>query len=76
MLWYAHFPGPTDPRTEIPSAGLLPDRPKRANPYLHADKEMRKLLQAALDRPFQRERRAFRPWICNCLLGLLAAFGI
>ena len=29
----------TDPRTQIPPRGLLPYRPKRAQPYLYRDKE-------------------------------------
>ena len=41
--WHA-----TDPRTEIPPPGLLPFRPQRARPYLYSEREIQKLLAAAL----------------------------
>ena len=66
----------TDPRTEIPAPGLLPFQPRRATPYLYSDKEIRKLLQAALDMPYANERCALHPWTYHCLFGLLAVSGI
>ena len=37
----------TDPSTEVPPPGLLPYRPKRAQPYFYSDHEIRTLLKAA-----------------------------
>jgi integrase/recombinase XerD len=37
---FARHRNATDPRTQIPPAGLLPYRPKRAQPYLYSDKEI------------------------------------
>jgi hypothetical protein len=37
----------TDPRTEIPPAGLLPFRRRRARPYLYTEKEVQCVLVAA-----------------------------
>src|SRR6266446_9174663 len=37
----------TDPRTEIPPAGLLPFRAQRARPYLYTEQEIQRLLAAA-----------------------------
>ena len=65
-----------DARTEIPSPGLLPFQPKRAKPHLYTDKEIRKLLQAALDMPYAYERCALNPWLYHCLFGLLIVAGI
>ncbi len=66
----------TDPRTEVPSPGLLPFRPKRAEPYLYSDREIQDLLWAALNLPYHYERGALRPWIFHCLLGLLSVSGL
>jgi integrase/recombinase XerD len=41
----------TDPRTQVPAAGLLPYRPKRAQPYIYSDEQIRELLRAALKLP-------------------------
>ena len=48
---FARHRSATDPRTQIPPAGLLPYRPKRAQPYIYSDEEIRDLLRAALKRP-------------------------
>ena len=34
---FARHRSATDPRTEVPSPGLLPFQPKRAKPYLYSD---------------------------------------
>ena len=34
---FARYRQATDPRTEVPSPGLLPFQPKRAKPYLYSD---------------------------------------
>jgi integrase/recombinase XerD len=63
----------TDPRTEIPAAGLLPFRARRARPYLYSDEEIRQLLAAthALSSTI-----GLRPWTYHCLFGLLVVSGI
>jgi integrase len=63
----------TDPKTEVPPQGLLPYRPKRAQPYFYSDQEIRRLLEAA------RARRSIDPlrcWTYHCLFGLLAVTGL
>ena len=63
----------TDPRTEIPPAGLLPFRPQRARPYLYSEQEIQKLLTAALKLSSGQD---LRPWTYHCLFGLLAVAGL
>jgi len=62
-----------DPRTEVPSPGLLPYRAPRSRPYLYSDQEIERLLQAALR---LRSIRGLRPHTYYCLLGLLAVSGL
>jgi integrase len=66
--WHA-----TDPRTEIPPAGLLPFRPRRARPYLYSEREIQKLLAAALK---LSPSQGLRPRTYYCLFGLLAVAGL
>ena len=66
----------TDPRTQIPPAGLLPFQPTRARPYLYSEAEIRGLLRAALQIPCRFERDALKPWTYHCLLGLLSVAGL
>jgi len=76
---FARYRSATDPRTEIPPAGLLPYRPKRAQPYLYSDKEIEQLLHATLDMPLSPRHRkpcALLPWVYYCLFGLLAVSGL
>ncbi|MGH8113300.1 MAG: tyrosine-type recombinase/integrase [Rhodanobacteraceae bacterium] len=76
---FARYRRASDPRTEIPPAGLLPFRPQRARPYLYSDQELEQLLHAALDLPLSpRHRRlcALLPWTYYCLFGLLAVTGL
>lgn len=63
----------TDPSTEVPPPGLLPYRPKRAQPYFYSDHEIRTLLKAAKNRP---SIDPLRPWTYQCLFGLLAITGL
>src|ERR1700722_5581777 len=63
----------TDPATEVPPLGLLPYRPKRAQPYFYSDHEIRTLLKAAKSRP---SIDSLRPWTYHCLFGLLAVTGL
>jgi hypothetical protein len=62
--WHA-----TDPRTEIPPPGLLPFRPQRARPYLYSEREIERLLAAALK---LSPHSGLRPRTYHCLFGLLA----
>ena len=63
----------TDPSTEVPPLGLLPYRPKRAQPYFYSDQEIRELLGAAKAR---RSIDPLRCWTYHCLFGLLAVTGL
>jgi integrase len=68
---FAKFVSALDPRTEIPSADLLPGRRPRGTPYLYSEADVQALLAAA---------RALRsPFIASTyttLLGLLACTGM
>lgn len=76
---FARYRSATDPRTQIPPAGLLPFRPKRARPYLYSDQEIQQLLHATLHMPLSprhRKRCALLPWVYYCLFGLLSVSGL
>ena len=63
----------TDSRTEIPPAGLLPFRARRARPYLYTEQEIQRLLAAAKS---LSPATGLRPWTYHCLFGLLAVSGL
>ena len=63
----------TDPRTEIPPAGLLPFRAQRVRPYLYTEEEIQRLLAAAKR---LSPSSGLRPWTYHCLFGLLAVSGL
>ena len=63
----------SDPRTEIPPAGLLPYRPQRVRPYLYSDEEIQCLLEATKHLP---SINGLRPWTYRCLFGLLVVTGM
>jgi integrase len=73
---FAHYRSSSDPRTQIPSPGLLPFQPKRARPYLYSDAEIQSLLDAALNMPHRYQSGALRPWVYHCLFGLLSVSGL
>jgi integrase len=73
---FARHRSATDLRTEIPAPGLLPFQPKRARPYLYSTREIRALLQAALDMPYRNEREELLPLTYYCLFGLLSVSGM
>jgi integrase/recombinase XerD len=60
-----------DPAHEVPATGLLPQRPRRATPYLYSDADVAALMAAAgsLSTPLRRATMA-------TLIGLLAVTGI
>jgi integrase len=61
-----------DPRTEVPSAGLLPGW-KRAKPYVYSDAEIDALLKAALALP---SKDRLNRWTYHTFLGLIAVTGM
>jgi integrase len=74
--WVRVFAGhwsATDPRTEIPPAGLLPFRAQRAHPYLYTEDQIQRLLGAA---KALSPTGGLRPWTYHCLFGLLAVTGL
>ena len=73
---FARYRSATDPRTQIPTPGLLPLQPKRARPYLYSEEEIRSLLRAALRMPYRYEHRKLRPRVFYCLFGLLSVSGL
>jgi integrase len=73
---FARFRSSSDPRTQIPSPGLLPFQPQRARPYLYTDKEIESLLSAARDMPHRYQSGALLPWVYYCLFGLLSVSGL
>lgn len=70
---FARYRSSSDPRTQIPSPGLLPFQPQRARPYLYSDEEIEGLLRAALKMPHRYESGALLPWVYHCLFGLCCA---
>jgi integrase/recombinase XerD len=70
---FARYRSATDPRTQLPPEGLLPYRPKRAQPYLYSTEEIDNLLGAALS---LSAHGGLRPWTYHCLFGLLTVTGM
>lgn len=70
---FARHRSATDPRTQIPPVGLLPYRPKRTQPYMYSDEQIKELLRAALKLP---AKNCLRPWTYHCLFGLLSVTGL
>ncbi len=70
---FARYRSAIDPRTQVPPDGLLPYRPRRAQPYLYSSEEIRCLLQAALK---LSSAVVLRPWTYYVLLGLLSVSGL
>lgn len=70
---FARWRRVSDPRTEIPADGLLPERYHRHPPYLYSDEEIDRLLAAAIELPSANGLRA-----CSyaTLFGLLAVTGL
>jgi integrase len=70
---FAQYLSASDPRTEIPPAGLLPFRYRRTQPYLYSDAEVRRLLHASRRLP---SRSRLRSATYTTLIGLLAVTGL
>lgn len=73
---FARFRRSTDPRTQVPSPGLLPFKAKRARPYLYTDDEINSLLEQALSLPQHYQRCSLMPWVYYCVFGLLSVTGL
>ncbi len=63
----------TDPRTEVPPPGLLPDRYRRRSPYIYSDDEVARIVREAARLPSSVGLRAHT---YATLFGLLAATGL
>jgi len=70
---FAAWLSATDPRTEIPPRGLLPDRYRRRPPYIYSDAEVARIVREAARLPSALGLRAHT---CATLFGLLAATGL
>ena len=70
---FAQFRSASDPRTEIPPVGLLPDGYCRKTPYIYSDREIRALMSAARRLP---SSLGLRPHAYATLLGLLTVTGM
>jgi integrase len=70
---FARYHAATDPRTEIPPQGLLPDRYIRKPPYIYSHREIVRLIETASRLP---STTGLRPWTYSTLLGLLAVTGM
>lgn len=62
-----------DARTEMPPAGLIPGKPRRARPYIYADTEIVEIVRRAA---CLGSRYELRGWTCSTLFGLLAVTGL
>jgi integrase/recombinase XerD len=68
---FARYQQAFDPRTEVPPPELLPQRRRRATPFLYSNEEVRSLVRAAhqLSPPLYA-------WTYTTLIGLLASTGM
>lgn len=73
---FARYRSATDAATEIPAVGLLPHHSKRGRPYLYTEREIDRLLAAALALPTAWPSTTLRPVRYHCLLGLLSVTGL
>jgi integrase/recombinase XerD len=60
-----------DPAAEVPAAGLIPSRPRRATPYLYSGAEITALIAAAASLRFPLRTATYQT-----LIGLLAVTGM
>jgi integrase len=69
---FARYLHEVDPRIEVPAADVLPDRPRRAVPYLYTDEEILRLIAATTSvLRVPHKQATFRT-----LVGLLIATGM
>jgi integrase/recombinase XerD len=70
---FAAFCSVTDPRTEVPPRGLLPERYRRCPPYIYSDEEIARLVEAATRLPTPV---GLRGHTLATLFGLVASTGL
>ena len=70
---FATWLSATDPRTEVPPQGLIPDRYQRRPPYVYSDEEVERIVREAARLPSPSGMRAHT---YATLFGLLAATGL
>ena len=70
---FAQYLSAVEPRTEVPPAGLLPDRYYRKSPYMYSDQQVVHLIEAAQQIPSPKGLRAAT---YSTLFGLLAVTGM
>jgi len=70
---FAQHHSASDPCTEIPPLGLLPDRFRRKLPHIYSITEIKRLMTATRD---LHSTTGLRPWTYSTLLGLLAVTGL
>jgi integrase/recombinase XerD len=70
---FAVWHSATEPRTEIPPAGLLPHRYQRKTPHIYSDEEIARLLRRAAQLPSSKGLRAHT---YTTIFGLLAVTGM
>jgi integrase len=68
---FARYLHEVDPRVEVPAADLLPDRPRRAVPYLYTNEQIQGLMQATSTLRIPHKAATFQT-----LLGLLVVTGM
>lgn len=73
---FAHSRHASDPRTQIPAAGVLPFHPRRAHPSLYAHREIEDVRNAARAMPHRYQSGALLPWVSYGLFGLLSVTGM
>ncbi|HNB23723.1 MAG TPA: tyrosine-type recombinase/integrase [Candidatus Melainabacteria bacterium] len=76
---FAQYIRAFDPRTEIPPEKLLPHQPKRAQPYIYSQREIKALMAAALKLPLCctfTEGSLLKRQTYYVLIGLLAVTGM
>lgn len=70
---FAAWLSATDPRTEVPPPGLLPERYRRRPPYIYTDEEVARIVHEATQLP---SPLGLRGHTYGTLFGLLAATGL
>lgn len=70
---FAAWLSATDPRTEVPPRGLLPERYRRRPPYVYSDDEIERIVREATRLP---SASGLRAQTYATLFGLLAATGL
>jgi integrase/recombinase XerD len=70
---FAAWLSATDPRTEVPPRGLLPDRYRRRPPYVYSDEEIEHIVREAAQ---LRSPLGLRAQTYATLFGLLAVAGL